>query len=501
MKTRIQLLAAVLILYSQGMGQYYNLSNDTGKHSKPQVAVDGVGNVHFVWVDNTTGKSEIHYAVYGSRTPGHPMIKLGSISGTSDSCSYPRIAVDSSGKVIYVVWEDNSASGKSAVICASFANPILLTDPAIVRDTLSVETGDFSYQPDISMVGGVPFVCWATDNGSGRLPFNGKLWFIRRDTASGSWSAPIFVADSIAMDCFGYGNFWGRVTSAFNGTVLWEDGQGMNAHKNLMVVGPLQNRVVSGGWLPYMKGMEIAHHGPAGDERIYVVYHGDGVICIGDEPLEYAVFDGNSWSDNSLIVGSPSEIVAWDGFSISAISDSNVVVIYSKLEAGHDTLYTIRYDGRQWNNVDLLPRVDGFSEPSIATGPDGNFWMAFVGNSDNGGTDVFVYGYPETITSVREPLQKTSPTGFHLAQNYPNPFNPSTRINYQLSANSYVTIKVYDVLGREVKTLVDEEEAAGEHTVIWDGTNRDGRQVVSGIYYCRLLTPNGSIIRKAVLIR
>ena len=93
------------------------------------------------------------------------------------------------------------------------------------------------------------------------------------------------------------------------------------------------------------------------------------------------------------------------------------------------------------------------------------------------------------------------PRSFALSQNYPNPFNPSTTIRYELSMVSDVTIRIYDILGREVKTLVEERETAGQHVIYWDGTDRYGRRVASGVYYYRLITPCGSITRKAVLVK
>lgn len=104
-----------------------------------------------------------------------------------------------------------------------------------------------------------------------------------------------------------------------------------------------------------------------------------------------------------------------------------------------------------------------------------------------------------TILGVKE--KDNTPKLFSLSQNYPNPFNPSTTISYQLTAVSRATLKIYDILGREVKTLVEERETAGQHVVYWDGTDRYGRCVASGVYYYRLTTPIGSITKKAVLVK
>jgi len=79
------------------------------------------------------------------------------------------------------------------------------------------------------------------------------------------------------------------------------------------------------------------------------------------------------------------------------------------------------------------------------------------------------------------PSEKQKPELFILYQNYPNPFNPTTTIRFSLPQRSYVTLKVFDVLGREVATLVNEELNAGEHSVVYET-----KGLSSGLYICRL---------------
>lgn len=88
------------------------------------------------------------------------------------------------------------------------------------------------------------------------------------------------------------------------------------------------------------------------------------------------------------------------------------------------------------------------------------------------------------ITGVREP--EARPTTFHLDQNYPNPFNPSTSINYSLPEDAFVTVKVYNALGQEVKTLVSSQQTANAHRIMWDGTSASGQVSPSGMYVYRL---------------
>ena len=90
------------------------------------------------------------------------------------------------------------------------------------------------------------------------------------------------------------------------------------------------------------------------------------------------------------------------------------------------------------------------------------------------------------------------PTEFALHQNYPNPFNPSTSIEFTLPEQSFVSLKVYDLLGREVTILVHAEYPAGRYTVSWDGTDLQGESIVTGVYLCRF---EARSIRRTSFIR
>lgn len=93
------------------------------------------------------------------------------------------------------------------------------------------------------------------------------------------------------------------------------------------------------------------------------------------------------------------------------------------------------------------------------------------------------------------------PEAFALRQNYPNPFNPTTIIQFDLPAASHVSLKLFNLLGQEVRTLFNGEKNAGYHQVIWDGKNEQGITVPTGIYIYRIAT--GSIVqtRKMMLVR
>ena len=132
------------------------------------------------------------------------------------------------------------------------------------------------------------------------------------------------------------------------------------------------------------------------------------------------------------------------------------------------------------------------------------------GNNYNGAIHIVSNDPDERFTSIQINVHYINPNSIddnvfiplttELHQNYPNPFNPSTAIGYQLSANSNVNLKIYNLLGQEVKTLVNKQQSPGSYNYIWNGLNSEGQQVGSGVYYYKLVTDNGYIKTKKLLL-
>jgi Secretion system C-terminal sorting domain len=91
---------------------------------------------------------------------------------------------------------------------------------------------------------------------------------------------------------------------------------------------------------------------------------------------------------------------------------------------------------------------------------------------------------------------ETFPGVYELSQNYPNPFNPATTIRYQLPQDGFVTLKVYDILGKEILTLVNEEKSSGRYEV-----NFDASKLASGVYLYRLNVNDYVDVRKMLLLK
>ncbi len=124
-------------------------------------------------------------------------------------------------------------------------------------------------------------------------------------------------------------------------------------------------------------------------------------------------------------------------------------------------------------------------------------------NKENPETDwdIFANVISFEITGVNSTVATEIPTNHALLQNYPNPFNPVTRIKFALPKATHVRITVHDILGREIKDLMDEFKPAGFHLTVWDGKNSSGTETASGIYFYKLVTEYFVQVKKMVKIK
>jgi hypothetical protein len=108
---------------------------------------------------------------------------------------------------------------------------------------------------------------------------------------------------------------------------------------------------------------------------------------------------------------------------------------------------------------------------------------------------------PMSFHDVKLDYDTFLPTTFALYQNHPNPFNPITTIRYDLSEDGPVSIIIYDLMGREIKTLVKQVSAPGRYSVNWNGRNKWGKQIASGMYFYRMETPKFQSVKKLIFLK
>lgn len=127
------------------------------------------------------------------------------------------------------------------------------------------------------------------------------------------------------------------------------------------------------------------------------------------------------------------------------------------------------------------------------------------------GSAIFTVSLTQDSVRIEKPVvsvapEQSLPSTYDLAQNYPNPFNPSTRIRYQIAGAGVVNLEIYDLLGREIISLVEETKGPGTYEAVWDGRNASGNLVAGGIYLYRLTATDETgqslvMARKLVLLK
>ena len=155
----------------------------------------------------------------------------------------------------------------------------------------------------------------------------------------------------------------------------------------------------------------------------------------------------------------------------------------------------------------LLESTEPYTQPhhsyTYASSASTFNWYVFVSNNAGDSAYKYVvraYAHFGTVTGVGEPFE-LQPSTFALDPNYPNPFNPSTTIRYTVTSQGHVRLRVFDVIGREVTSLVDEVESAGSYVVSWHGTDDAGRSLASGVYFYTLESLGHQITRRMVLLK
>ncbi len=114
------------------------------------------------------------------------------------------------------------------------------------------------------------------------------------------------------------------------------------------------------------------------------------------------------------------------------------------------------------------------------------------------GTGEIMLPTEETFTLERKAI---IPIAYTLHQNYPNPFNPITTLRYDLPENSLVNIIIYDLLGRQVKSLINQTQDAGFKSVLWNATNNQGKPVSAGVYLYQIRAGDFIQTKKMVLLK
>ncbi len=187
---------------------------------------------------------------------------------------------------------------------------------------------------------------------------------------------------------------------------------------------------------------------------------------------EYRIEPGTKNNEIILVIVNESEVMEQENIRLSLVGTPNGIdmkrreVNINCLASGEEREVSFPFDAKR------IPTVKKDTLRFLISDNNGRQWEKKI---------VLVYDLP---------------TEYKLEQNYPNPFNPSTVISYQIPVNGKVTLKIIDILGREVTTLVDDYQEAGYYEKIFDA-----RGLSSGVYFSLLQNEKANLVRKMLLVK
>jgi len=415
------------------------ITNNIYYSSNPSVAVSG-SNVYIVWEDDRDGISGVYEIYFNHSTNG------GTTWGTdtrltNDPTMSQWACVSASGSVVNVVWSDNR-NGAQYEVYYKRSSDGGITWGSDNRFT-SVQGG--SWSASVSSSGSVVHVSWL----DGRNGHNDMYY--KRSTDSGiNWGADIQLT---------------------NDTIL--------RYNPSMSVSGLNVHVLF---------LDSRDHDP-GPYEIYYKHSADGGITWGADTRLTTHYKSSAL--HSAITSSGSNVhVVWDDQRNSA---TNYEIYYRGSTNG----------GTNWGTETRLTFDSSYSMyPFISA--SGTTVHCIWSDFRNGNWEIYYKrnptGNPIGITNISTGI----PSSFSLNQNYPNPFNPSTVIRFTIPSLSFpnvsignpVQLKVFDIAGREVQTLVNENLQPGTYE-----TSFDGSRLTSGVYFYKLETNRYSNIKKMIMLK
>lgn len=236
------------------------------------------------------------------------------------------------------------------------------------------------------------------------------------------------------------------------------------------------------------------------------VVHDEDLVAM-DIPLE--------WSDGVTLtnVSFADTRVDYFDIKIANIDEETNRVLIGLISMVYERKETLRPGNG--TIAELTFRVDDVTldqfeiTPFTATAPGPGHSLSLVYNDWSSGKPIVDHVNPQvegsTILLTKNPSGIDNgaivPTSYSLGQNFPNPFNPSTTLAYSLKTAGHVQLHIFNVLGQNVRTLVDEYQDANNYTKLWDGRDNNGNVVASGIYMYRIQSGDFTDIKKMVMMK
>jgi hypothetical protein len=430
--------------------------------------------VHVFFSDNRDGNSEIYYK--RSTDAGVNWGADTRLTNNVDSSAIPSVAV--SGSTVHLVWNDKRDGNFEIYYKRSTDDGLSWGSDIRLTNSLTV-----SGLPSLAVSGSVLHLVWEESNFSSnygilykRSTDGGVSWGTEVELASYSYTrAPsIAVAGSTVHVVWingttpSYNIFYKRSSDA---GLTWVSSTQISTNSSQLWNPP--SVAVSGSSVHVAWNFSL--------NNIWSIYY------------KRSTDAGLTWgTDNWLINGISGSI-----FPNIAASGTLAHIVWFDSRNTSLAIYYKRSvnNGNNWEADTRLTLTDSMAvAPSIAL--SGNTVHVVWADKRNDNFEIYYKRNPTGNTIGIKNISAEIPSGYSLSQNYPNPFNPTTNIRYQITNNKLVTLKIFDVIGKEVETLVNEKLAPGTYEATFDGSN-----LTSGVYFYRLTTEGFSETKKMILIK
>ena len=311
---------------------------------------------------------------------------------------------------------------------------------------------------------------------------------------------PSMPRDSLTLDYLGNERYGGHIRGDFNlgDSLYYQFAVNELGDANVRGVSPVHHMVLS--YEDFESGLEDWHVQQGGwgldDLRAR-----SGVYSLSESPA-------GDHPDNAELTATLK-----NGLDLSDLKDATLVfwTLYGFQPGDFGYVEVSNDDGQTWQQLELpLSGAAGtFVEARYGlndfTGPGNEnvlLRFRFSSNESISGPGWFIDDI--SIVPLFDDVRFTAdalPVEFELYKNFPNPFNANTVLRYAVPQQSHVTLSIYNTIGQNIVTLVDEEKPAGVHSITWNGLDSDGQLAPSGVYFYRLQADDFAAVRKLMMVK
>ncbi len=475
---KMSLLLSLILIpasFATADWQSFQLTDNSYAESMSSVDLDSSDNPHFAWCSNNDGDYDIYYL---SEITGTPV----KVTDNNTNDLYPRLRIDQAGNA-HIAFKGHDGHDYEEFyvnnISGQFCDPIQVSFTETDVGVFVPEHSCLSIDP-----AGVAHIAYKY----GYYEYgNWDIYYVNNE--SGSFGSSTRITDETG------GKSYVRPSMALDNDnfihTVFENGADILYTNN--VAGTFDSlTTVSAGTICWHSSVGIDSSSKV--HISYSKYHGGA----------YYINNVNGSFDTTLVLSTANSINEITALVVDHLDNVHVAYIGGNFGTPntHELYYVNNCTGsfevpeqitfNSEHTADISLSIDSVCACHIA------FLEGFYGSNDY---EVWYCTNSEFvgISSDDASYAGNNHSSFSL-QNHPNPFDLTTTISYQLSVNANVTLSIYNILGQKLRTLVNENEPAGYHSVFWNGTDENNQPVPSGVYFYQLTTESGLSETKRMMI-